>query len=71
VIVKRKGVVARRGRAGDIVFGDLDGLCVVPRSAERDVSAGAFEKARGEKRVRRALDDGMSAREAFEKFGML
>ena len=56
---------------GDIVFGDLDGVCVVPRRAEREVFAGAFEKARGEKRVRKALEDGMSAREAFEKFGIL
>jgi len=56
---------------GDIVFGDLDGVCVVPRKAERDVFAGAFEKARGEKRVKKALEDGMTAREAFEKFGIL
>jgi regulator of RNase E activity RraA len=32
---------------GDIVFGDLDGVCVVPRDAEQDVFHGAFEKARG------------------------
>jgi regulator of RNase E activity RraA len=57
--------------SGDIVFGDLDGVCVVPRKAERDVFAGAFEKARGEKRVKKALEEGMTAREAFEKFGIL
>jgi len=56
---------------GDIVFGDLDGVCVVPRKAEHDVFAGAFEKARGEKRVKQALENGMTARQAFEKFGIL
>jgi regulator of RNase E activity RraA len=56
---------------GDIVFGDLDGVCVVPRAVERDVFRGAFEKARGEKTVRKALEQGMPAREAFEKFGIL
>ena len=30
------------------VFGDLDGLCVVPREAERDVFHGALEKAHGD-----------------------
>jgi len=60
-----------RVEPGDIVFGDLDGVCVIPRRAEREVFAGAFEKARGEKRVKKALDDGMTARDAFEKFGIL
>jgi regulator of RNase E activity RraA len=60
-----------RVEPGDIVFGDLDGVCVVPRAAEQDVFRGAYEKARGEKTVRKALEQGMSAREAFEKFGIL
>lgn len=56
---------------GDIVFGDLDGVCVVPRKAEREVFVRAIEKARGEKAVRKALEAGMSARDAFRKFGFL
>ncbi len=56
---------------GDIVFGDLDGVCVVPRAAEEDVFAGAIEKARGEKTVKRCLENGMTAREAFETYGIL
>src|ERR1051326_7116166 len=39
-----------RVEPGDIVFGDLDGVCVIPRKAEGEVFAAAFEKARGEKR---------------------
>jgi len=60
-----------RVNPGDIVFGDIDGVCVVPRSAEVDVFNGAIEKARGEKTVRKAIEAGMSAKEAFEKYGIL
>ena len=56
---------------GDIVFGDVDGVCVVPRMAEQEALARAFEKARKEKVVRKALEDGLSARDAFEKYGIL
>ncbi|MDR3792843.1 MAG: RraA family protein [Terracidiphilus sp.] len=57
--------------SGDIVFGDLDGVCVVPQAAEQEVLAAAFDKARKEKLVRRALEEGMPSQEAFEQFGIL
>jgi regulator of RNase E activity RraA len=60
-----------RVESGDLIFADLDGVCVVPRRAEQDVIRGALEKARGEKTVRQALEDGMPAKAAFEKFGIL
>jgi regulator of RNase E activity RraA len=56
---------------GDLVFGDLDGVVIVPRALEDEVLARALEKARGEKIVRRAIESGMSATEAFAKFGIL
>lgn len=56
---------------GEIVFGDMDGVCVVPREAEREVFTKALEKARGEKRVRTAIERGMSASEAFAKYGIM
>lgn len=56
---------------GDIVFGDRDGVCVVPRQCEEEVFVRALEKARGERTVRLALEAGMSAREAFAKYGIL
>jgi regulator of RNase E activity RraA len=56
---------------GDIVFGDIDGVCIVPCRAEVDVFAAALEKARGEKRVKTVIESGMSAVEAFTKFGIL
>jgi regulator of RNase E activity RraA len=56
---------------GDIVFGDLDGVCVIPQAAAADVLAAAFDKARKEKLVRKALEEGMTSRDAFAKFGIL
>ena len=57
---------------GDIVFGDVDGVCVSsPRVAEQEALARAFEKARKEEVVRKALEDGVSARDTFEKYGIL
>jgi regulator of RNase E activity RraA len=56
---------------GDILFGDLDGVCVIPKAAEHQVLALAREKARQEKTVRHALESGMPSKEAFEKFGIL
>src|SRR5579871_462498 len=56
---------------GDILFGDADGVCVVPKAAEQDVLARALEKARAEKTVGRAIDEGMTACDAFAKFGIL
>jgi regulator of RNase E activity RraA len=56
---------------GDILFGDIDGVCVVPRAAEREVFTNALEKARGEKLVKKAIEDGMSAVAAFAKYGIM
>jgi regulator of RNase E activity RraA len=56
---------------GDIVFGDLDGVCAVPQTAEQEIMAAAFDKAHKEKVVRKALEDGLPAKEAFEKYGIL
>lgn len=56
---------------GDLVFGDLDGVVIVPRKIEETVITRALEKARGEKVVRQAIEGGMSATEAFSKFGIL
>ncbi len=56
---------------GDIIYGDRDGVVVVPRSAVRDAFAGALEKARGEKLVLKALQNGLSSVEAFRNFGIM
>lgn len=56
---------------GDIVFGDLDGVLVIPKEIEEEVFEKALEKARGEKVVRKAIENGMTATAAFEKYGIL
>jgi regulator of RNase E activity RraA len=56
---------------GDIIFGDMDGVCIVPASAEEDVFVEAVEKARGEQLVRKAIESGMSAVDAFAKYGIM
>jgi regulator of RNase E activity RraA len=60
-----------RIQPGDILFGDIDGVCAVPRALEREVFTKALEKARGEKVVQKAIAAGMRAKTAFEKFGIM
>lgn len=60
-----------RVNPGDIVFGDRDGVLIVPKIVEKEVFEGAIEKARGEKTVQEALTNGMSTVEAFKKFGIM
>ncbi|MGC1912647.1 MAG: RraA family protein [Candidatus Acidiferrales bacterium] len=68
VVVEIGGV---RVKPGDILFGDVDGVCAVPAEAENEVFAKALEKARGEKLVKQALEKGCSAVEAFRKHGIM
>jgi regulator of RNase E activity RraA len=56
---------------GDIVFGDLDGVLVIPRHAEQEAIRRALEKASTENRVRIAIENGMSTVEAFKTFGVM
>ncbi len=60
-----------RIRPGDMVVGDRDGVCVVPKRAEVDVFRMALEKVRGEQRVRSEMVAGMSATEAFARYGIM
>ncbi|MDB5326099.1 MAG: Dimethylmenaquinone methyltransferase [Phycisphaerales bacterium] len=56
---------------GDLVFGDLDGVVIIPQKVEKEVIERALDKARGEKVVRAAIEGGMTATAAFAKFGIL
>lgn len=60
-----------RVNTGDIVFGDIDGVCIVPARAVEETFTKSLEKARGEKLVRKAIEEGMGAVEAFRKFGIM
>lgn len=56
---------------GDIIYGDSDGLLIIPKSIEKDVITEALEKVATESDVRIAIKNGMSTVDAFEKFGMM
>lgn len=56
---------------GDIVLGDMDGVCIIPRDAAQEVFSLAIEKARGEKMVQQKIQEGMSAKAAFEIYGIM
>lgn len=60
-----------RVNPGDIVFGDLDGVVIIPREIEREVIERAYEKATGEKMVAEAIRGGMGAKESFERYGIM
>jgi 4-hydroxy-4-methyl-2-oxoglutarate aldolase len=60
-----------RIRPGDILFGDRDGVLVIPLEAEKEAIRLALEKAETENKVRLAIEAGMSTVEAFERFGVM
>lgn len=62
---------ATRIRPGDLLFGDLDGVCVIPREIEAETIRRAYEKATGEKRVFEAIKAGMKAQQAWDTYGIL
>jgi regulator of RNase E activity RraA len=60
-----------RREPGDLLFGDLDGVCIIPRAAEEEVVRKALEKVREESLLERALREGISATEAFARYGIM
>lgn len=60
-----------RVNPGDIVFGDLDGVVIIPKEIEREVIERAYEKATGEKMVAEAIRGGMGAKESFDRHGIM
>jgi len=73
--VMEYGVATKIGEVpvspGDLVFGDRDGVMIVPTRMVDEVFERAMEKVQGENLVREAFRKGMSAVEAFDKFGVM
>ncbi len=73
--VKEFGTPLRIGRVavspGDVVFGDMDGVVILPAAVAGEAVARALEKVRGENEVRRAFADGMTAVEAFARYHVM
>ena len=57
--------------SGDLVFGDADGVVVIPKIVEEKVISQAFEKVRGENQTRDELRQGALLREVFARHGIL
>jgi 4-hydroxy-4-methyl-2-oxoglutarate aldolase len=62
------GVAVKRG---DLVFGDVDGVVVIPQEAEQEVLHRALEKVRGEDQSRDALRRGEKLADVFRRLGIL
>jgi regulator of RNase E activity RraA len=56
---------------GDLVFGDIDGVLIIPRELEREAIALALEKVQGERTARRDIEAGASSTSVFAKYGIL
>ena len=56
---------------GDLVFGDVDGVVVVPQEAEEEVVRRALEKISGENQSRDALQRGEKLADVFRRLGIL
>jgi 4-hydroxy-4-methyl-2-oxoglutarate aldolase len=56
---------------GDLVFGDADGVVVVPQEVEDRVLKTAFDKINGEHHSMRELRAGAYLRDVYAKYGVL
>lgn len=56
---------------GDLVFGDVDGVVVIPQEIVDEVIVRAWEKIKGESNVREELRSGKSVVDTFKKYGIL
>ncbi len=60
-----------RVHPGDIVFGDYDGIVVVPRKRLAEVVTTALAKVEGENHSREMLRQGALLREVYDRYGVL
>jgi len=56
---------------GDLIFGDADGVIVIPQAIEEAALAAAFEKLRGEHSTLADLRAGQKLGEVYAKYGIL
>lgn len=56
---------------GQLIVADYDGVVAIPREVEEQVLVSALEKVGTENYVRRALEDGGTLREAYNRYGVL
>ena len=57
--------------SGDLIFGDADGVVVIPKRVEPEVIALAFEKIKGEHKTLDDLKRGDSLGDVYSRYGIL
>jgi regulator of RNase E activity RraA len=55
----------------EIVFGDYDGIVVIPREKEDEIISKALDKVSGENKSRKELLNGKLLRDVYQKYGVL
>ena len=73
-MMERDGPIACGGvkvSSGDWIFGDADGVVVIPADAADEVMKRAFAKVSAEDDTRAQLAAGKTLRDVFDKFGVL
>ena len=55
---------------GDLIFGDYDGVVIVPQHLADEIFEEALDKSSKENHLRNSLVDGMSSKQAYEKYGI-
>lgn len=56
---------------GDLIFGDLDGIVVIPEEYHLEVLNKSYEKVEAENIVRKDILKGISAEDVYDKYGVL
>lgn len=56
---------------GDLVFGDVDGLVIIPQDIATDVIEAALKKIDSENNTRRLLEEGQLLGDVYAKYGVL
>jgi 4-hydroxy-4-methyl-2-oxoglutarate aldolase len=56
---------------GDLIFGDIDGVLVIPRKIEVKAVELALKKVAGERVVRSEIEGGSSSSAVFDRYGIL
>jgi regulator of RNase E activity RraA len=56
---------------GDLIFADLDGIIVIPKTAEKEVIDRVLDRVSTENAVRRELLEGKSMSDVWSRYGVL
>jgi regulator of RNase E activity RraA len=60
-----------RIQPGDIIVGDIDGVCVIPAAHAADIVAQALVKVKGEETVRNMIHAGRATQDIFDETGIM